>query len=335
MADIFSIPVKTTINRTLQAKSIMIVGKSKSGKSTIAAQAPRPIFLMTENGGEGLTGFTPVPITSWVEFKNVVNQLCTPKGRQNFDTVVIDTYTNLILLLDKYVGQKMTTDKNTLDFGSDADYGKGAKSMRNELGIQLQKLANQGYLMLNIVHAEDKVDFETGKAYIGTSLSNSLYGVAEKFVDQIVYLRRDEDKKGNIEHRIWFNSKGGFNGAGGRFTPKVDSVPCSYKNLEAAMLEAMDEIGETTGAKLVVNDGPSVQIEVIEAENLDMDAMKAEFSAMVQDLVNKSENNIPAIQKVITSILGPNKKANDLVPGQEELLVEVIASLKNEFNIAE
>ena len=165
MIDIFNVPKKTTINRTLQSKSIMIVGKSKSGKSTIASQAPRPIFLMTENGGEALTGFTPIPIASWSDFKSTVSQLCSPKGRENFDTVVIDTYTNLILLLDRYIGQKMTTDKISFDFASDADYGKGTRQMRNELGIQLQKLANQGYLLLNIVHAEDKTDFATGNTY--------------------------------------------------------------------------------------------------------------------------------------------------------------------------
>ena len=332
MIDIFSVPQKTTINRTLQSKSIMVVGKSKSGKSTIASQAPRPVFLMTENGGEALTGFTPIPIGSWVDFKNVVNQLCQPRGREKFDTVVIDTYTNLILLLDKYIGQKLTTDKNSFDFGSDADYGKGTKAMRNELGIQLQKLANQGYLMINIVHAEDKTDFDTGRNYIGTSLSNSLYGVAEKFVDQIVYLRRDEDKKGNIEHRIWFNSKGGFTGAGGRFTPDVDSVPCSYANLEEALLQAMDKIGETTGAPLVVEDKPSVQIET-ETKYV-LKAQKDEFDEITQKLIEQDKSNIGAIQSIIASILGPNKKVTNLVEGQEELLAEILTTLKSNFNLA-
>lgn len=330
MVNIFSIPVKETINRSLQSKSIMIVGKSKSGKSTIAAQASRPVFLMTENGGEALTGFTPVPIASWSDFKAAVNQLCTPQGRESFDTVVIDTYTNLILLLDKYVGAKLSTEKNSMDFGSDADYGKGAKAMRNELGIQLQKLANQGYLMLNIVHAEDKQDFDTGKHYIGTSLSNSLYGVAEKFVDQIVYLRRDEDKKGNIEHRIWFNSKGGFAGAGGRFTPTVDSVPCSYKNLEEALLQAMDNLG-TQGAKLVVADKPSV---TIDPESYDFDTLKKDFDDMTKDILEKfPEDGAARIKSCIEKILGPGKKVGQMTAGQAELLAEINTSLMNEFNL--
>lgn len=125
ISNIFNIPIKDTINRSLQSKSVMIVGKSKSGKSTIASQAKRPAFIMTENGGEALTGFTPIPIGNWGDFKQVVTQLCSPQGRESFDTIVIDTYTNLILLLDKYVGAKLTTEKENLDFGTDAGYGAG------------------------------------------------------------------------------------------------------------------------------------------------------------------------------------------------------------------
>lgn len=87
MVNIFQVPQKTTVNCSMNAKSIAVVGKSKAGKSTLCAQAPRPIFLMTENGTEALTGFTPIPIASWSDFKSAVSQLCTPKGRESFDTV--------------------------------------------------------------------------------------------------------------------------------------------------------------------------------------------------------------------------------------------------------
>lgn len=333
--NIFNIPVKTTVNRSMQSKSIMVVGKSKSGKSTLCSEAPKPIFLMTENGVEALTGMVPVPIPSWSEFKQVVNQLCTPQGRQTYDTVVIDTYTNLILLLDKYIGGKLSTEKTSLDFGSDADYGKGTKAMRNELGVQLQKLANQGYLLMNIVHAEDKTDFETQKNYIGTSLSNSLYGVAEKFVDQIIYVRADEDKRTKeIEHTIWFNRKGGFAGAGGRFTPAMDSVHCSYKNLEEAILGAVDTIGATKGVETVVSDKPAVNIDVAE-EKYDFEALKTEFQNLTAKLMAEDPGNADGIKAVVEDTLGAGKTANKLTPAQAELMAEVLTNLKAHFNITD
>lgn len=331
--NIFQVPKKETVNRSMQSKSIMVVGKSKSGKSTLCSEAPRPVFLMTENGVEALTGMVPIPIQSWAEFKQYVNQLCTPQGRESFDTVVIDTYTNLILLLDKYVGGKMSTEKQSLDFGSDADYGKGAKAMRNELGIQLQKLANQGYILLNIVHAEDKVDFDSGKSYIGTSLSNSLYGVAEKFVDQIIYVKTEEDRQTKTEkHYIYFNRKGGFAGAGGRFTPNTDRVECSYANLEEAILGAVDTLSATKGVKTVTADKPAVQISIAE-ESYDFDALKTEFNTLTAQLMGEDPANRDKITSVVENVLGAGKTASKLIPAQAELMAEILTNLKATFNI--
>lgn len=333
--NIFQVPKKETVNRSMQAKSIMVVGKSKSGKSTLCSEAPRPVFLMTENGVEALTGMVPISITSWTDFKQYVNQLCTPQGRENFDTVVIDTYTNLILLLDKYIGGKLSTEKQSLDFGSDAEYGKGTKAMRNELGIQLQKLANQGYILLNIVHAEDKVDFDTGKSYIGTSLSNSLYGVAEKFVDQIIYVKTEVDKTSKEEkHYIWFTKKGGFAGTGGRFTPKDEKVDCSYSNLEAAILGAVDSLSATKGIKTVVDDKPAVQIDVAE-DTYDFKTLRDEFESLTDKLMAENKANGDVIKGIVAKVLGPGKTVNKMVESQAELLAEIITNLKSHFSITD
>lgn len=204
--------------------------------------------------------------------------------------------------------------------------------MRNELGAQLQRLANQGYILINIVHAEDKVDFDTGKSYIGTSLSNSLYGVAEKFVDQIVYLRKDINKDGSVEHRIWFNGKGGFAGAGGRFTPDVDSVPCSYDELEKALLGAMDKLGETSSKPVtfVEEDKPSV---IIEEDKYDFEALLKEFNTLTKEIVDDDAAHNPLkIKAIVEAELGTGRKASDLSPNQAELLAIIVTNLKAEFN---
>lgn len=200
--------------------------------------------------------------------------------------------------------------------------------MKNELGVQLQKLANQGYLILNIVHAEDKVDFNTQKQYIGTSLSNTLYGVAEKFVDQIIYLKREVNRTtGQIEHRIYFNSKSEFIGAGGRWTPDVDSIECSYENLEKVMLKAIADGAKKSGAAIAQAVGPSI---TIDQENYDFVALKKEFQELTDKLLNSQDEDIPLrIKTCVENILGPGKKASDLEPSQAELLVEINSALKD------
>lgn len=202
--------------------------------------------------------------------------------------------------------------------------------MKNELGIQLQKLANQGYLIMNIVHAEDKTDFNTQRQYIGTSLSNSLYGVAEKFVDQIIYLRKDiNPKTKQEEHTIWFNAKGGFSGAGGRWTPEVDSISCSYENLEKIMIDTIKKSAAALGAKTNESNAPSVFIGADNPDSSDFIKLKEEFQHLTDELLKTdTDNNAIKIKGCVESILGVGRKANELGPAQAELLAEIITKLK-------
>lgn len=332
IGNIFDIPVKTTINTSLQGKTILVCGASKTGKSTIGSHAPRPVFLSTENGTEALTGMVNIPIGSWSDFKNVVGQLTGPKGRENFDTVVVDTATNLMLLLDKYVGQKLSTDKTAMDFGSDAQYGKGTKKMRDELGLQLQKLANQGYILIFIVHTETKTDFNTGKDYIGTSLTNSLFGVLEKAADQIIYLKRDEDRKGNISYTTWFSPKGGFVNTGGRFTPDVEYVETDWNTINNTLTGKLAELGTQEGVTAVESNKPSFTIHN-DNEEYDYPALMEEFQDITSKLVEEDPDNVSKISKSVASILGPSRKATSLTKNQVELLYEVVANLKKDFNL--
>lgn len=332
MVDIFSVPKKEKINRTLLGKVINLAGMPKVGKSTVAAGAPDPIFLCTENGVENIVGITPIPIATWSDFVQAVNQLCTPKAKEMFKTVVIDSMTQLLVLLEKYEGSRQSTEKVQYQFASDMDYGKGNKGMKLLLGTQLQKLANQGYLTICITHCEMKSNFDTGKQYVGSSISNAIYNILERLVDQTIYLDRKESKNGKIEYRAWFNPKGGFSGAGGRFACDVDYTETSYKNIEDVLLRAMDEQAEKTGAEMTNEMKSSVNIET-EDEMFDYDALMKELNDITSSLVDKSGDNVAKISKSIASVLGPNRKATSLTKNQVELLNEVVQTLKHDFEL--
>jgi hypothetical protein len=323
--DIFSIPVKTTISRTLQGKSVIVGGHAKSGKSFLLSKASKPAFIMTENGVEGITGITPIPCGSWAEFKNIVSQLLRPQGRENFDTIVIDSTTNLMILLDKAMGQKLSTDKESFDFGSDSAYGKGTKAMRNELTLQIQKLTQQGYFVAAITHTEDKVDFDTGKAYVGTTLSDSLYGVMDKAFDLTIYLERRIGKTSDkVEYITHFTPKGGFKKTGGRFVFPVDSCETSFANFEKYFLEAMDNQAEIQGSE-IVKEAKTIKM----TQEFDFAALQDEFKELTTFLTSENAENAKLIQAAVSEVLGGNKKVKDLTANQAELLYDIINKLKN------
>lgn len=95
----------------------------------------------------------------------------------------------------------------------------------------------------------------------------------------------------------------------------------------------MDGIVQKTGATAVVEGGPSVTIDVKESSDYDMAALKDRFNEITKNAMESSKENIAVIQSAIAKVLGPNKKVADLIPGQEELLVEIIGNLENEFGI--
>lgn len=157
--------------------------------------------------------------------------------------------------------------------------------------------------------------------------------MAEKFVDQIIYLNKEENKQtGVIEHKIWFNAKGGFDGAGGRWTPKVDCIPCSYKDFEAVMLKTISESATATGAKVNTANAPAVTINI---DGYDFISLKEEFQTLTEKLIKADPNNAPLKIKIcIENILGSGKKVNELSPSQVDLLADVMNSLKETFSTA-
>lgn len=334
MVNIFELKKKEKINATLMGLVIELAGMPKVGKSTVAADAPDPIFLMTENGTAGLTNMYEQGISSWSVFVQVVNQLCTPQAHEMFKTVVIDSATQLLTLLEKYEGSRQSTDKVTYQFASDMDYGKGNKGMKLLLGTQLQKLANEGYLIILITHCEEKSDFNTGRTYVGSSLSNSIHNIISRLVDQTIYLDKKESKNANkIEYRAWFNSKGGFADCGGRFTPEEDWVPTSYANIEKALLKAIENQAAKRGAETNTDEDKEIMQIPVAEEVYDYSALMKELNQITTSLMEQSADNAAGITKSIASVLGPNRKATSLTPNQAELLNEVVVTLKRDFNL--
>lgn len=335
LGSIFSYPVKEEITTSLQGLSIAVAGMSKSGKSTLCSQASRPIFLQTESGDRNLVGITPVPISTFGDFKSAVNQLCTSTGREKFDTVVIDSITNLLLIADKAYAAKASEAEGkdssgnpiVLEMASHATFGKGLKFIKEGIASQLQKLTNAGFLLMNIIHVEEKTDFKTQKTYVGPTISTSLNNLIERFVDQTIYLSGKQDG----DYRINFTPKGGYSGTGGRYTMLVESVPNTFENLEKAFHDAIQSSAKNKNAKLVDTSGET-KLEVVEYDFL---ALKEEFKHLTAEIMKQDRENAAKIQAIVAEEIGSSRKATDLQIEHVENLHNIIQSLKEEFKVGE
>ena len=122
---------KSTVEKDLSKYSIFIYGKAKIGKTSLCAQFPDALFLMTEPGGKSLEIYQ-TNVRNWPHFKQLITELETT---DMYKTVVVDTVDNLF---------KMCTDwyckKNAIQHPSDEDWGKGWQMISDEFLLAITKL---------------------------------------------------------------------------------------------------------------------------------------------------------------------------------------------------
>lgn len=334
IGNIFDIPIKTEISTSLQGLSIAVAGESKAGKSTFCSQAPRPAFLQTELGTRNLTGIAPLETPTFNDFKSAVTQLCTPRGRETFDTVVIDSMTNLLLIVDRAYAAKasegLKDDKQNpiiLESASDAPFGKGTKLVKNAIATQLQKLTNAGFLVMTILHVEEKTDFDSGKKYVGPTISPGLNNLIERFVDQTIYLTGKAGK----DHNIHFTPKGGYPGASGRFTMQVDSIPTDFATFEKVFKEGIIN-GAKKKSAAVTDEELSASLD---APDYDYLALQKELPTLLRQIMDMDPDNSLKIQAIVAAEIGSGQKATEIKLEHVENLYNIITTLKTEFKIGE
>lgn len=83
----------TVISRDLKGKYILIYGKPKTGKTTLASRFPKNLLVAFEKGYNAIGGIKAVDINRWADFKQVLRQLEKPEAREMYSTITIDTTT--------------------------------------------------------------------------------------------------------------------------------------------------------------------------------------------------------------------------------------------------
>lgn len=127
--------------RACEAPRIGIYGRPGVGKTTLAATAPNPIFILTE---DGLASVRPTPkhtpvCRSYNEVGEWIHVLRTEQ--HDFQTVVIDSIDGLEPLMIKWIAEQ--DGKTPEDFAlgkGNFGYGKGELRLADEMRVFLEIL---------------------------------------------------------------------------------------------------------------------------------------------------------------------------------------------------
>lgn len=321
--DIFNIE-PSVISRDLKGKYIAIYGREKVGKTTFGARLPRALFCNFEVGTNFLSGVRAQNISKWSDFKLVLRQLEQPKGREFFDTVVIDTVGQAYTLCEEFICAQAGVQKL-----GDIPYGAGYASCKKEFEAALRKITMLGYGICCICHSEVKKEAgpnDTVVEVVSPAMPSRAADVVNRLVDIIAYIDVSYDEQGNAI-RNFVTRRTPTIMAGNRL-PYLDPViPFSYEGLVDAIGRAIDRQQQMDGAKVV--DTATIQVEA----KLDYNELRSEALALWNKLVGEGENAneemARRIQKRVEMIFGRPMRLSEITEDQVDLYNLVVMDMRD------
>lgn len=244
---------------SLKGQKIMLYGDNDTGKTTQAMRMEKPLLLMAEAGGNALSG-KKQPITSWFEFKQVVEQLTTSNSakfdmmKEKYQTIIIDTVEALVTLCEQSVckeyGVRDLSEMQTEKGGEKLP--NGYNLYRTDFKMCINKLANYGYTIVFISHEEtvvkqDELDPDKKFEFVvpfGSENRKASTHFVRSLCDFVFYLRPNgidtETQKTILSTAICKRTKHVF--ARSRYTTMPTFITVfTAENMEQTIIKAIED----------------------------------------------------------------------------------------------
>lgn len=318
------------ISRDLSGYITYIYGAPKTGKTTLAVQAPNSLLLAFERGYNALPGVIAQDITSWSEMRQIWRELKKPEVREVYKTLIIDTVDIASDCCQKYI-----CNQEGISALGDLGFGKGWAKFKSEFDEVFRGLTQLGYAVIFISHAkevandnDDNTNAAKKKSEITTlikpSLQSSSNAIIENMADIYGYARNVRFEDGTSKVMLALRSPDGTIKCGCRFKYIKPEIEFNYDALVKAINEAIEEEARHNSA-LVTNEKSTT----VEKKEYDFPAMMEDFQKTVGDLMSANQSNAVKISSIVEKYLGKGKRASDCTPDQCEQLELILIDLKD------
>ena len=306
------------VSRDLSGYITYIYGAPKVGKTSLAAQTKDCLLIAAEKGYNAIAGIIAQDVTSWSEMRQVYKELKKDEVKARFKVLIVDT----IDLLAKYCTKYICSQQSISEL-SDLPYGKAYSLMRSEFEDIFNNLAQMGYAVIFISHAQDAIFTRPdGSEYtkiipsLGPAKVNA---IIENMADIYGYAHIVRDLEGKSQRVLTLRSSDDSIACGSRFRYMQEEIPLSYDALVDALNKAIDAEAENDPS--LVTDKPIVQAK----KEIDFDELKNEFNKLVKQIQGATGNSFattwaPKIVEITNRVLGKGKRISDLTSDQVELL---------------
>ena len=319
MIDILSIE-PTVISRDLKGKYLLLYGKPKTGKTTMASRFPKNLLIAFEKGYNAIDGIKAVDVNKWSEFRQVLKQLEKPEAREMYDTITIDTTTIAYEMCEQFV-----CSQNGVQSIRDIPWGQGWSLAKKEFETCLRKITMLGYGLVLISHIEtrkEKTADDSEIEILAPSMPKRCYEVVNQIVDIIGYIATEWDDDGN-SHRWLYTRQTPTVMAGSRFPYLAPKIKLGYQDLVDAINEAIDKQRDIDGAVVVD------KVEKKQEEELSFAEIREEASKIWAKLINENPANAERILKKVEMIFGRKLKLSEITEDQKEPFFLVLLEMRD------
>ena len=319
MIDILSIE-PTVISRDLKGKYLLLYGKPKTGKTTMASRFPKNLLIAFEKGYNAIDGIKAVDVNKWSEFRQVLRQLEKPEAREMYDTITIDTTTIAYEMCEQFV-----CSQNGVQSIRDIPWGQGWTLAKKEFESCLRKITMLGYGLVLISHIEtrkEKTADDSEIEILAPSMPKRCYEVVNQIVDIIGYIATEWDDDGN-SYRWLYTRQTPTVMAGSRFPYLAPKIKLGYDELVAAINEAIDKQRDLDGATVVD------KLERKTEEELNFEEIRDEAQKIWAKLVNADPANAEKVLKKVEMIFGRKLKLSEITEDQKEPFFLVLLEMRD------
>lgn len=222
--------------------SMLLFGRKKIGKTSLASKFKDAYFLMFEPGGKALRLFQS-PMTTWLIFEKAVEKLLK---NNKFKTIIIDTGD---YAYDRCMEQ--VCKEQGIQHPSDAGWGKGWNAVKQRFSRPINKLLLSGKGVIFISHQkEEEIEERSGKKY--HRKTNTLSGQAREALEGIVDIWGNYDYDG--KRRVLTILGDDFTDAGNRLEENFlykDGNRVRYIDMGNSSQEAYDNLEKAFNNELV------------------------------------------------------------------------------------
>lgn len=259
--------------------------------------------------------------------KKVVNQLDTPRAKEMYQTVVIDTIGVAAELCTQFVAAQ-----HGVSFIGDVPYGAGWGKAAEEMSKTLRKIAMMGYGVVILAHSKDrpetigKTDDNEGTTIIHKEPdigTKRMAAAINRFVDVTGYIALEFGAGGEAIRTLYTRQTPTIK-AGSRFPHLPAKIPFGYVRLIEALSDAIEQSAELDGASLTdIPDKP------IERKNRPFEETMKEGAELWATLKLFNEANIPLMLKIIKDVFGNQTRLSEATPDQQDLVELVLDKFRD------